>query len=342
MIVGLRYFLGIGLIIIVSNLSIAQGQHKLVVEAANEFIQSLSDQQKAKCIFQFEDMERTNWHFTVKDRIGLAWEDLNTAQRVLGNQLISTGVSPMALKTAESIMAHEEILRVLEKRPEGDRIRHPELYYFSFFGKPDNQEIWGWRFEGHHLSLNFTLIDGQQIVTPAFYGANPAKVLSGPQKGLRILKAEEDIARELAQSLSEDAKKVVVSDIAPPELLDAASSKVSKKHMAEGIAASEFKPSQKALFENLLNTYFSKLTEEDQAVYNENLLKQGFDQIYFSWRGGLEVGEKHYYRIQGPELWIEYDCTQNDGNHIHCIFRGIHNDFGYNLLEDHYEKEHRN
>ena len=312
------------------------------IAAAEALLSNLTHDQKHKCMFEFDNMDRFDWHFTPRQRPGLAWEDMTQLQRSLGSELLKSGISDIGFNKAMEIMDLENVLRVLENRGDDDRMRHPELYYFTFFGTPDNEGAWGWRFEGHHISLNFTIIDNQMVVTPSFFGANPARIPSGPNEGKRVLASEEDLARALVLSLSDDQQELAItSKTAPPDLIDGAISQVDVRHSPEGIPVLDLSASQLRMFEKLVDVYLEKLNEKERKLYQAEIDSSGWKGVHFCWKGGLNVGDGHYYRIQGPELWIEYDNTQNNNNHIHSIFRGIHGDFGRDILKDHYAKHHR-
>ena len=162
-----------------------------MADAANKFLLWLDADQKAKAAFEFKDQERENWHFIPKDRKGLTVKEMTAPQRKLAFTLLHSGMSDMGYSKATNIMSLENILHEMEganqKFP-----RDPELYHFFVFGKPSTTDAWGWRVEGHHLSVNVT-VDKDQVVsvTPSFMGTNPAEVKTGPRKGLRVLADEE-------------------------------------------------------------------------------------------------------------------------------------------------------
>src|SRR6266496_1469164 len=183
--------------------------------AAEAFISSLSAAQRAKTTFAFEDEQRLDWHFIPRERKGIPFKELNPTQRLLGNALIGAGLGQRGFIKAATIMSLEEILRELEKGT--GPVRDPELYFLSLFGDARSNKPWGWRVEGHHVALNFTLLENKPIAsTPAFFGANPAEVLQGARKGLRALAPEEDLARLLIKSLDDKQRpQAVVSENAP-------------------------------------------------------------------------------------------------------------------------------
>jgi hypothetical protein len=312
-----------------------------MAHAANSFLASLTAEQKAKATFEWKDEDRLNWHFIPKDRPGLALKDLTPPQKQLTQALMASALSPQGHVKAASIMSLESILQELEG-PNRRFPRNPELYHISLFGQPGPQSTWGWRLEGHHLSLNYTIVKGELIAgTPSFMGTNPAEVKAGPRRGLRVLAAEEDLARALVQSFSDDQKsKAIVEAKAPSDILTGANRKVSPLDQV-GLPVSQMNEEQTAALRNLIRAYVFRNRAEMARLDLAKIREAGFRNIYFAWMGGIEKGQGHYYRVQGPTFLLEYDCTQNDANHIHAVWRDFENDFGLDLLKKHYEEAHR-
>jgi hypothetical protein len=263
---------------------------------------------------------------------------MSDAQRGLAHNLMKAGLSQRGYMTATAIMDLETILGALERRTnstEGMR-RDPVRYFFSVFGTPSPKQTWGWRVEGHHVSLHFTVVNGTLVASsPSMFGSNPAQVPDGPKKGLRILAAEEDSARELLMSLDAGQRaQAVINTVAPNEILT--TNKLAISPLAPvGIQASALSPKQRDLLMNVVNVYAGFMADDIAAERLQRLKKAGLEKIAFAWAGDAERGKKHYYRIQGPTFLIEYDNTQNDGNHIHSIWRDFTNDFGRDLLREH-------
>lgn len=311
--------------------------------AANKFLESLSAEQRAKATFELKSEERGNWHFIPKVRNGLTLKAMTPEQRQLAHALLRSGMSAHGYQAATNIISLEAILKELEG-PRGTMVRDGELYYFSIFGKPDPTGTWGWRVEGHHLSLNFTVVKGELFSgTPSFFGTNPAEVRQGPRKGLRVLPEDEDRGREMIKSLDADQRKVAIFDEkAPADIITGAKRKVMPLETT-GIAASKLTPEQSRKLETLVKTYVTRLRGELAEADLKRIQNAGWDKVYFAWAGGIEKGEPHYYRVQGPTFLIEYDNTQNNANHIHAVWRDFDNDFGEDLLRKHYqETPHKN
>jgi hypothetical protein len=312
-----------------------------MAQAANNFLAALTSEQKAKATFALKDEERFNWHFVPKDRNGLSFKEMTPTQRQLAHALLGSGMSHRGHLKALTIMSLEQVLQDLEG-PNRRFSRDPDLYFVAIFGQPGPKATWAWRVEGHHLAINFTIVKGKHVsATPTFFGANPAEVKEGPRKGLRVLAAEEDLARQLVKSFSDAERKTAIINVkAPADIITGAQRKVKPLELV-GMPAEKMTKDQQQLLETLIREYVyrhrSEIADEDMRKIQE----AGFGRIHFAWAGGIEPGEGHYYRIQGPTFLMEYDNVQNDNNHIHCVWRDFENDFGEDLLRKHYDEHHR-
>lgn len=308
--------------------------------AAIALLQTLDDDQKAKAIFAFDDEEKKNWYYVPIVRKGLTLREMNEGQRALTMKLLQTVLSEQGQKKAEGIMQLERVLQEIENLPyENDR-RNPLLYYLSIFGNPNSADPWGWRMEGHHLSLHFSSIDREVAVTPSFFGSNPAIVRTGAATGTEVLKAEQQLGRELVKMLSAEQQAVaILADPAPNDIITTVQKKVELDEYS-GLAASKMTAVQKAKLEELLGAYLNNMKSGIATEQWQKIQEAGMEKLYFAWMGGLEPGEPHYYRIHGPTLLVEYDNVQNGNNHIHCVWRDLTNDFGEDLLRAHYAHDH--
>jgi hypothetical protein len=306
-----------------------------MAEAAENFLAALTPEQQAKAVYEFKNDERFDWHFIPKPRKGLPFKEMTPPQRLLAHALLSSGLSQRGYMKATTIMSLEQILYDLKDNVPS---RDADLYFVTVFGQP-GKASWGWRVEGHHLSLNFAL-EGDRVlaVTPSFFGANPAQIQAGPRKGLRVLAGEEDLARELVKSLSPDQRTVaIVATNAPREIITGSDRK-ARALEPMGIPASRMTQPQKELLLKLLREYVLRYRSEIAEDDLKAIQQAGEDKIQFAWAGGLEPGQGHYYRIQGPTFLMEYDNTQNDANHIHSVWRDLLNDFGEDALRKHYDQ----
>ena len=305
--------------------------------AASKWLASLSPEQRDRAVFPFDSEERMRWHYVPNEtfpRKGLTIKDMTESQRALAHELLKTGLSARGYLTATSIMELEKVLRAIEG---GVRMaRDHEAYLFSVFGTPGDKQAWGWRFEGHHLSVRFDVVGAKMTASsPAFFGANPAEVRDGPQKGTRVLGAEEDAGRALLDSLDATERAAAILPIeAPGDILT--TTKVTVDPLSPiGIKASALTKPQRELLMSLIDVYAGLMAADVAAERMDRLKKAGLDNIAFAWAGETEKGKKHYYRLQGPTFLVEYDNTQNDGNHIHSVWRDFNGDFGRDLLREH-------
>jgi hypothetical protein len=308
-----------------------------MADAAIGWIDSLSAAQREQAVFPFQHTERENWHYIPRARKGIRLGDMNDVQKTAAGGLLATGLSERGRLQVETIIALENVLRAVENSP----TRDPGLYYFTVFGVPGPSAPWGWRVEGHHLSLNFTLANNRIAATPLFFGANPAEVrVNHPQKGGRALAEEEDLGRALLQSLNADQRKIaVIAERAPGEIITGADPQAKSLDPA-GLAGAGMNQEQQARLRGLVELYAGRLRPEIAAAELEKIGTAGWDRVYFAWAGGLLKGEPHYYRIQGPAFLMEYDNTQSSANHVHTTWRSFAGDFGRDLLREHYQREH--
>ena len=309
--------------------------------AAMDLLESFSEEQKKEASFSFEVEERFNWHFTPRERQGLQFGKLDETQREKLSTLMRTILSEQGYSKAEDIMSLELVLRVVEDRPENDSYRDPENYYFSLFGDPSSSDPWGWRFEGHHLSLNFSSVENELSATPSFYGSNPAIVPLGERKGHEALDKEQNLARAFVKSLDEAQQEAaLVLDEVPEEIISGVARKVEEMPL-EGLAYADMNEGQQTAFLELLDVYLGNMIASYAKQQLAQIKEAGFDNLHFMWAGGLESGDAHYYRIHGPSILVEYDNIQTNANHIHTIWRDLNNDFGEDLLSKHYrESDH--
>ena len=308
--------------------------------AANKFLQSLSSQQRAKTQFKFDEDERYNWHYIPKARKGIALKELNASQRKAAMDLLHVTLSDTGFQKTNAIMQLEDILRSVEGRPEDDDYRDSGKYYISVFGNPSDP-IWGWRFEGHHISFNFSSQDNRLTsATPNFLGANPAVVLSGPEKGTEVLKDETQLGLALLNSLDAKQKgKAIINVDAPAEIITGADRKVMINDM-HGVSYSELDREQQKIFMQLLSLYIHRYTRLFASDMMKEIESAGLSNLLFAWAGDQQIGigHPHYYRIKGPTIIIEYDNTQNNANHVHTVVRDLKDDFGGDELLEHYKK----
>ncbi len=291
-----------------------------------DFLATLNDAQRAQATFAFDDAERLNWHFIPRERKGIPLRDLEGEARQAAQLLIQSGLSNDGYTQALNVMSLEEVLYLLE---EGDREtrrerRNPGKYYLSVFGTPGDRGTWGWRLEGHHLSLNFVIRDGNVVSsTPEFFGANPGTIDAGVGRTLRVLGPEEDLARQLFKACDDDQKKLAwIDPVAPNEIRNPGEVQASRDAPV-GLPASKMSADQRKLLAQLLAEYLKNLKPEIAEQRRAQINAGGMDQIHFAWWGEADQHKPHYYRVQGPTFLIEYNNVQNNANHVHSVWRNL-------------------
>ena len=309
-----------------------------MTKAAKRFVESLSGDQRDKTIYEYMDGERIFWYYPPVNRHGIPLRDMDDDQRQLAYSLMETGLTDRSFDQAKLIIEHESVLGPLEKEAGVTSfVRDPDLYYWTVFGDPgSDKEPWGWRVEGHHISLNFSLWGDKFIsMTPFFFGANPAEVRKGPKKGLRILDQREDLAFELMNSLDQgQSSKATIYGEAPYDILTYNASRVSLPP-EEGLPASKMNDTQKDILRNLVNVYVNQVRTDMAQEKLQRLEEEGFDGLHWAWGGPVEEGKEHYYRIHGGNFVVEFDNRQNGANHIHSVWRDVENDFANDVLREH-------
>jgi hypothetical protein len=314
--------------------------------AANKWVASLTPEQKAAGTFAFDSEERLRWHFIPNEmhaRKGVTVKQMTEPQRALAHALLKTGLSAKGYMTATAIMELEKVLVVTEG--EGRRFpRDHEMYFFSVFGTPGDKTAWGWRLEGHHISIRFDVVGGSMTASsPAFFGTNPAEVRTdvpgAAPRGTRVLGFEEDAGRALLDAL-DDAQKTtaIVLPVAPTDIITMIVPKIEPLTPA-GIKATALTKPQREKLMALVEAYSGLAAPDVAAERMDRVKKAGLDNITFAWAGETAKGKKHYYRVQGPTFLIEYDNTQNDGNHVHSVWRDFNGDWGADLLRQHLKSQ---
>ena len=312
--------------------------------AARHFLVSLSPDQRTQTQYSFEADERFDWHFIPKtQRKGLSLKEMRPEQAQLAHVLLIAGLSVTGYSKTLMIMSLEDLARQLDQQSGNAsmlRMRDPELYYFTIFGEPAEGGTWGWSVEGHHVSLNFTVAKGKlSAAGPAFFGARPHNVRSGPRMGLRVLGKEEDLARELLGSLTPlQRKQAVLSNQAPRDIFTGAKRKVEFEAPPKGLSAASMDERQKRKLQKLILEYIQNLPADLAKRRKASVAASDPDAIHFAWMGETEegIGRPHYYRVQATNFLIEYDNIQNNANHSHTVWRDYDGDFGLDLLAEHH------
>ena len=315
--------------------SIAAAASLLLLSAATAadplraFLSSLSPSVRQKALFRFSDEERFDWHYFPRSRRGLPMGDLNQHQTSLLHSFLRVSLGPAGYRKAAGVIELEPILGRLE----GSSSRNPARYYFSLFGD-SAATPWGWRFEGHHLSLNVAHTPRGTSYTPMFIGANPARVPGGARAGWELLRDEEHHGRAFLQSLdAAQQAQAVISARAPADIVTG-TDRSFRLQRFEGLAASAMTERQRQALLGLVLVYVRNAPQAAADAEIEKIRRAGIEKLHFAWAGSAQPRRRHYYRIHGPTVLIEYDNT--DGNHIHTVWRNPQGDFGDDLLARHY------
>ena len=336
----------------------------LMRDAAQVLSQSLDRVQRSYTLFPFEADHRADWHYFPEGgftrvhgyvRNGITFGQMNPMQKHLASGLLASGLSRSGFAKATRVMSMEEIIRAIEDDHTGHR--DAESFHFSIFGTPGDEGNWGWRVEGHHLSLHYTLRDGKLISSsPTFFGANPHEVAQGAHKGMRVLEREEDLAVAFLKSLDpEQQSQAIYQEVAPEDILTLADRRAEIEGDLKGLPASKMTEAQYEGLMELIGEYAGNMPQEVAARRMKTARETPRDQLYFAWAGqigrpepeavpigGRTTGNRHargnYYRVQAPTFLIEYDNTQNLSNHSHSVWRDYENDFGFDVLADHYRR----
>ncbi|AWV97926.1 DUF3500 domain-containing protein [Arcticibacterium luteifluviistationis] len=314
-----------------------------ILKASEIFLASLSSELKSEAQFEFESPERKTWFYTPVPRKGLDYRKLSDQQKLLAKNILKASLSKTGYETALAIMQLEAVLKVLEKLPEANDHRDPEKYYFSFFGTPDQNETWAWRIEGHHLSLNYSSENGKiDSATPLFFGTNPAYVPANMPlpEGTMVLKDETGMGLAFLASLNkEQHDKAKVNDKAPYDVVTS-NKALAQIKQNEGLSFNQMTKPQQVELMKIISHHIKRSPNGFANELMQKTEQAGLENLHFVWMGGEKWGEGHYYRIHNPVLLIEYDCTQNNNNHVHSVVRDLTNDWGEDVIANHIKNDH--
>lgn len=343
-----RRGLGIGVVVAAmfgGALIAQQRAGSAMARAASAFVGALSEEQRQKAVFPLRSDELTRWHFVPTNmfpRQGLALREMTDSQRERARNLLRASLSQRGYLTATAIMELENVLHELEGgrgtgAAPGWPYRDPLTYFFSVFGEPTTAGTWGYRIEGHHLSLHF-VVDGASLKvssSPTFFGSNPAEVRQGPQAGLRILGAQEDAARALLDALTAEQRAAVQVAPTPPGDIASGTAVRAQALTPAGLLASAMTPTQRERLAALIEVFAGAMPDDVAADRMMKVRAAGIDTVAFAWAGSFEKGQRYHFRVQGPTFLIEHNNTQSNGNHVHSVWRDFNGDFGRDLIAEH-------
>jgi hypothetical protein len=297
---------------------------------------ALDEPERTRAAHRFDDDAARRWlEYRPRPRPGVCLADLDRAARKAAHRLLATALSPTAYAQAMAIVALEEVL----DRAEGwHRGRHSDDYWVAVFGDPDRDDAWAWRVEGHHLSVSMTVVDDRVSPAPVFFGANPATVRYAGRPVSRPLGVEEDLARAVLDAMGPAARAAaIIADEAPADIVSATRPRVDGPLEPLGVATDRLGPGARALVDQLVALYLERLPP---ALAQHEAQRLDGGQLHFAWAGPTRPGQRHYYRVQGDDLLVEYDNTTDDGNHAHTVLRRPASDFGADVLAAHHAKAH--
>lgn len=301
-------------------------------------INSFDSEQKTKSVFPFDEMSRYDWHYlppSLIPRRGVCLKDLDSSQKKNVYALLKSFLSEKGFSQTQDIMNNEYYLKELEPNMIH---RIPENHFIAFYGNPGKDSVWGWKFSGHHIALNFTIVNNQLACTPVFFGVYPAEIKEGQNKGRRIIKEEEDLGFELINMLTgEQQSTAIFQSRAFSDIVTANAIQVGPLTPV-GIPAKDLTLQQKSMLNKLIACHLSSMPNEIAEIRMKRIVAEDFNEIRFGWAGGLTKSVPHYYRIQGKTFLIEFDNTTHKANHIHIVWRDFNGDFGVDLLNEHYKK----
>lgn len=304
---------------------------------ATQFLKSLTEDQREKAQLVFDDGSKSSWHYipsTMFSRAGIKLAELSKNQKELFHEFLQSSLSETGYTKTTKIIDLENVLLEIS----GDSaMRDPEKYYIAIYGDPEKDSLWAWSFEGHHISLNFTVLKNVPSLAPRFLGASPATILSGPRKGERTLDKEEDLGLEMINSLNQEQQSVAIFQEKLFNDISTRNSPEVKRLAPVGIKFDQLNPSQKNTFLSIIDEYLSTMPEELAEKRMENIKGEELGELRFGWIGSTKLGEGHYYRVQGKSFLIEFDNTQSKANHIHTVWRDFDGDFGKDLIREHYK-----
>ncbi len=316
----------------------AAGLVAATTAAAVAWLDGLDPAQRRLALWPFGSAERGNWHYAPRRRQGLPLKVMREPQQAAAYRLLASVLSPVGAAKARAIMALETVLAELE----GGRFdfRDPLNYSFTVFGLP-GEPPWGWRVEGHHLIVNVSVAGPAALtLTPTFWGSNPARIPKGPRAGERILQDEYRLGLELARSLDSGQQAVAVFGSSSVGNIVTERGRAQALREPTGLAFGRLGQGQQDLLMRLVRTYVGNAADAVGVPYLERVRDAGLERLRLAWAGGMAEGTAFYYRIHGPRLLIELDCTQNQANHIHSLWRDPASDWGRDILGDHYRHHH--
>ncbi len=328
------------LVIILGFVGLVVAMQLLKPDPIKDLLNSFNPEQKAKAIFALDDPKKEEWHFfpsTMFNREGLSIKEMNPSQKKLAHSVLKSLLSKSGYEKTIEIMELENVLRSFGQ---DTVMRDPEKYFISFYGDPMTDELWSMSFEGHHISLNFTISGEEVMASPRFFGANPAMIPEGPRKGERTLATEEDLGFDLINSMdSQQLEKAIFQEESFKEIVSGNLPEVNPMKPV-GIKYSELNMDQQKQLIRIIDQYLSNMPGKVAIERRLKVMAEDLADLRFGWVGAKSLGVAHYYRIQAKTFLIEFDNSQNNANHIHTVWRDFEEDFGRDLIREHMARSH--
>lgn len=325
--------------LLIAALAVPPAHAAGALDAARTLLTATPSGSRASLEHPYDEAARSDWHYTPRSRAGVAWKAMGEPQRAAATALMRSALSEAGLAKVRAVMALEIVLREVETF---GLSRDPDNYAFAIYGSPRVDAAWGWRVEGHHLSLHFTLVGDRYVATlPQFFGANPAELSrdfpkAGMKRGQRVLGREEDLARELVESLDAAQRKAAVIDERPYGDLVSRNAPAVALPPPAGIALGALNPAQQATLLKLVAAFADHLQPALAEARLAKVRDGGLASLRFGWIGSARRGEPYYFRVQGPRMLVEFD--NSGGNHVHSVWRDADADFGRDALREHYQR----
>ncbi|TAM97050.1 MAG: DUF3500 domain-containing protein [Chitinophagaceae bacterium] len=307
-------------------------------QAANHFLQTLTPGERQKALLDFHDPTRTEWSnepVNMHPRKGLRLDEMTDVQKKALHRLLQTTLSEQGYLKAINVIRLDEWLKEHKDRDLIDEVVGQGLYWITIFGRPDISHRWGWRFEGHHLSLNITVSPEGIDATPFFLGAHPGVIPEGPLAGTENLFEETRLGWRLLESLTDaQRKKAIISSRIPQGAIVINTGKEPEAKTLTGIPVASLNAEQQRLVWQIINCYVQNLTPPLAKHYTDLIREKAWQDLHFVWMGATQEGKPAYYRIQSASGFIIEYCTRGlDIAHIHTLWHWLPGDFGVKTAE---------
>ena len=319
----------------------AAPNHDRMAVAASALLESFDEQQRAASVFDFDHAERRHWQPVPMGTAGVRLDEMTEPQRANVRTLLRSVLSEAGVATVDGVLLLEKIhLSLMPDRGRGNRLLAVDRYFVTVYGDPRTGDPWGWRIEGHHLSMTFTCKNSEWTAHgPIFVGSQPARVKGGEHDGMRLLGGKDDSVRSFLTSLDAKQRAKALADDKLPGNILLLPGKDQGFPQPRGLAGADLTRAQRAALFKILTDWADWL-RVDLASAERKRMKAGLDETRLLWLGGIGVDAPHYWRIVGPHFAIEYAAPERDPDHVHALWRDTENDFGGALLRRHLEQHH--